>query len=316
MNVRRAAELDEAVLREVWEEFQAEVPEPQGFASDSWERDWDDLRENMATGAVYLAEDEQGAAGLAEASAPEPGRWHLQTVYVRPRARRRGVATALLRACAKDAREGGARYLSLEVGAANELARTVWRRLGFDEVELVLGQSLDGLERRLDDLPTGDTRAVTHVQTDDSVSVQRALAQFIPRLAGPEVRAEANGWIRITDPVTDGDREAQGRLAGELSERLGAVAVGLAIESGLVVRFRLYERGLMVDEYLSVPTFYGELPKADELALAANPTLVARLTGADREQVRKVARTAAGPTDLPPADELYDQIARVMGLEP
>ena len=58
------------------------------------------------------------------------------------------------------------------------------------------------------------------------------------------------------------------------------------------MRFRLYERGRMVDEYLSVPTYYGELPKGDELALAANPTLVARLTGADRDEVRRVARTA------------------------
>ena len=72
------------------------------------------------------------------------------------------------------------------------------------------------------------------------------------------------------------------------------------------MRFRLYERGRMVDEYLSVPTFYGELPKGDELALAANPTLVARLTGADRDEVRRVARTAESPADLPPAAELYD----------
>jgi hypothetical protein len=72
----------------------------------------------------------------------------------------------------------------------------------------------------------------------------------------------------------------------------------------------------MVDEYLSVPTYYGALPKGDELALAANPTLVARLTGANRDEVRRVARVADSPTDLPPARELYEQIARLMGLEP
>jgi hypothetical protein len=72
----------------------------------------------------------------------------------------------------------------------------------------------------------------------------------------------------------------------------------------------------MVDEYLSVPTYYGELPKGDELALEANPTLVARLTGADRDEVRRVMRTAISPTELPPADELYETIARTMGLEP
>jgi hypothetical protein len=71
----------------------------------------------------------------------------------------------------------------------------------------------------------------------------------------------------------------------------------------------------MVDEYLSVPAYYGPLPKGDELALAANPTLVSRLTGADREDVKRIARNAARPDELPPAEELYEQIARLMGLE-
>jgi hypothetical protein len=65
-----------------------------------------------------------------------------------------------------------------------------------------------------------------------------------------------------------------------------------------------------------VPTYYGELPKGDELALAANPTLVARLTGADRDEVKRIARTAESPAELPPAAQLYEQIARLMGLEP
>jgi ribosomal protein S18 acetylase RimI-like enzyme len=316
MNVRPATEADEVALRELWEEFDTEVPAPAGFAPDTWERDWAALRENMRTGGVILAEDDQGPTGFADASMEEGARWHLQTVHVRPRVRRQGVAAALLRASAQAARERGAVFVSLDVLATNELARTVWQRLGFAEIELVLGQTLESLERRLADVPIGASRAATHVQTDDSVSVGRALAQFLPRLEAPEVRAEANGWIKITDPLTDDDRDAQGRLAGELSDRLGAVAVALAIEAGQVVRFRLYERGLMVDEYLSVPLFYGALPKVEELALAANPTLVARLTGADREQVRQVARTASAPGELPPADELYDQIARTMGLEP
>jgi len=64
-----------------------------------------------------------------------------------------------------------------------------------------------------------------------------------------------------------------------------------------------------------VPSHDGALSKGDELALAANPTLVARLTGADHDEVRRVARNAASPSELPPAAELYEQIARLMGLE-
>ena len=50
------------------------------------------------------------------------------------------------------------------------------------------------------------------------------------------------------------------------------------------------------------------------IALRANPTLVARLTGADPLRVREVARTAASPSELPPATDLYAQIAELMGV--
>jgi len=89
----------------------------------------------------------------------------------------------------------------------------------------------------------------------------------------------------------------------------------LRLEEGAVVRFFLFERGRMVDEYLSVPTYYGDLNKADELSLAANATLVSRLTGADPAQVRAVARTASSTAELPPGPELLAEIAAMMSLE-
>ena len=187
----------------------------------------------------------------------------------------------------------GATNISLEVLIANEDAVAVWRRLGFVEHARSLSTPLDTLAARLEHSPAGESRAVTHVQSDDGVSVERAVGHFIPKLEAPAVTAH-DSWIRIADPLLDRDREAHGRFARELSERLGAVTVALALE-GEVVRFRLYERGRMVDEYLSVPTYYGPLPKGDELALAANPTLVARLTGADRDAVKRVARSADSP---------------------
>jgi hypothetical protein len=50
------------------------------------------------------------------------------------------------------------------------------------------------------------------------------------------------------------------------------------------------------------------------IALGANPTVVARLTGADPARVREIARTGASPADLPPALELHAQIAELMGV--
>lgn len=313
MKIRRATEADEAVLRGLWEEFEVEVPwdleEPE-----TWTDEWPDTLDDIREGGVFLAEDDEGPVGVARIEAPVRGCAHVQLVHVRSRGRRQGVAKALLRECVADARARGARFVSLEVLTSNPTAITVWRRLGFAEHQLLLAAPLDALEGRLQDAPAGESRAVTHVQSDDRVSVDRAVGQFIPRLESPDVRAN-DSWMRIADPVFDRDREAHGRFAKELSDRLGAVTVALALE-GEVVRFRLYERGRMVDEYLSVPTYYGELSKGDELALAANPTLVSRLTGANADEVRRVARTAASPALLPPAAELYEQIAQLMGLEP
>jgi hypothetical protein len=192
----------------------------------------------------------------------------------------------------------------------------VWARLGFKPVEVVMATPLEDLVGRLGDAPLGPSRASTHVQSDDRVAIDRAIAQFVPRLEEVDVRDVSGGWIRIADPQFDADREAQSSFARDVSDRLGGVVVALALEHGTVVRFRLYERGRMVDEYLSVPTFYGSLPTVDELALAANPTLVSRLTGASAEEVRRVARTAKAAADLPVAPELYERIARLMGLEP
>ena len=313
MTIRRATEADEVTLRAFFEEFEREIPTPVG-EPETWDEEWKDIRDDLTGGGVFLAEDEQGPVGVARVEAPSHGVARVQLVHVTPRARRQGVAKALLRECAADAQARGAEHLSLEVLVTNESAVAVWRRLGFEDTWLGLTTRLAALDRRLDEPERGEARATTHVQADDLVSVERATAQFIPRLEAVDVRANGS-WIRVADPVLDRDRQAHGRFARELSDRLGAVTVALALE-GEVVRFRLYERGRMVDEYLSVPTYYGELPKGDELALAANPTLVARLTGADREEVRRVARNDVTPAGLPPAPELYESIARMMGLEP
>ena len=312
MTIRRATEADEPILRELWEEFEHEVPEPYG-EGESWEEEWSDTLDDIRSGGVFIAEDDTGPLGVARIEAPKRGDAHVQLIYVRPRGRRQGVSKALLAEAVADAKTKGAEHVSLRVLTTNQDAIAAWRRLGFVEHASFMATPLERLEQRVTHEQQGESRATTHVQTDDETSVGRAIAQFIPRLESPVVRA-GDSWMRIADPVLDRDREAHGRFARELSERLGAVTVALALE-GEVVRFRLYERGRMVDEYLSVPGYYGEISKGDELALAANPTLVARLTGADRDEVKRVARNAASPAELPPAAELYAQIAALMKLD-
>jgi hypothetical protein len=65
---------------------------------------------------------------------------------------------------------------------------------------------------------------------------------------------------------------------------------------------------------MSVPEYYKPLPPGDAIALGANPTVVARLTGADPHEFRRVARTAERPDELGRPEELLAGIAGLMGL--
>ena len=123
-----------------------------------------------------------------------------------------------------------------------------------------------------------------------------------------------SGWVEIDDDLCSADPALLRRLARELSDRMGAVVLSLGVEDGAVVRYILFESGRVADEYASVPEFHGPLPPGDVVALGANPTVAARLTGADPAAVRAVARTASSPGELPPPSELAARLAEVLGL--
>jgi hypothetical protein len=193
-----------------------------------------------------------------------------------------------------------------------------WVRAGFSEQARVLRASVASLEQRLSSDKAPSYGSV-HVQTDDLDGVVRAVRQFVPRLPGGSkgsvVAPPRNGWIGVYDELTDRNPEMLRRLARELSDRMGAVVLQLGVEEGQVVRFVLLERGRTMDEYLSVPEYYGEVPPGDVISLAANPTVVARLTGANAGDVRRVIVTGRSPDELPPAEKLAAAVGSLLGVE-
>ena len=133
-----------------------------------------------------------------------------------------------------------------------------------------------------------------HVQTDDQAAVEKAVVRWAPRVArtaATVVSAPENGWIGVYDEVAGGEPDRLRKLASELSYVISGVVVALGIERGAVVRLVAFERGQMMDEYLSIPEYYGALPPGDAMALRANPTLLARLTGGKAPAIRAAAAT-------------------------
>jgi ribosomal protein S18 acetylase RimI-like enzyme len=315
VSIRRATRADEQLLHELWQEFEAEVPDP--LEPEPWEDEWRDTLDDIDGGVVLIAEDDDGPVGYARAEAPRQNAVHVQTVYVRARARRRGLTKAMLAEIARDARAKGVGRVSLDVLTSNAPARAVWHRLGFEELALFMAVRLDALEELLA-APSGASFGSIHVQTDDREKVRREYEKYRPRIAqlAPGVVTEPrNGWVSVYDELLEHEPKLLQRLAKELSFATGSVVAAFTIEQEAVVSYSLYDRGSSVDDYSSVPEFHGPLPPGDVVSLASNPRVVARLTGADPDEVRAVARTSPSPTELPPPRELAAEIGRLMGIE-
>jgi ribosomal protein S18 acetylase RimI-like enzyme len=310
MTVRHATAEDLDALQALWEQWQAESPELPAWADVSWEANRSEFERALDSNALFLAEDGGRPVGFVTAWL-EDHFARIGDLYVTGAGRRQGTGRLLVDAVIENLRARGATHLFVN---ANPAALDFYDRLGFREESrnLVLP-----LEVRA--VGGGRSWGSIHVQSDDLTAVERAVGQFVPRLPGgsrgSEVTQPRNGWIIVYDEACDRDPPSLRRLAKELSERMGAVVIAIGVENEQVVRFVLHEAGRIVDEYLSVPEQYGTLPPGDVIALAANPRVVARLTGADPAAVRAVARTAASPSELPPAQELLESIASAIGLE-
>jgi ribosomal protein S18 acetylase RimI-like enzyme len=320
VKIRHASDADLPVLEQLWRAFAAEVPAPAHVHVD----DAEELREIAEIVRDHVALVAEGTKtgdplGFALARRRSSKLVRLTDLYVVPRARRRGVAEALVREVVDVYRSEGLEFLELEVQTDNAAARTVYGRWGFRENLLELVAPLEELGRRLGRGDEATSFGSIHVQTDDAGAVERAVRQFVPRLPGRSrgsmVTPPRNGWVAVYDDVCDREPAMLRRLARELSDRMGAVVIALGIEREQVARLIVHERGGVVDEYLSVPEYHGPLPPGDVVALAANPRVISRLTGADPSRIRAIARTAASPGELPPPRELLGQLAETMGIE-
>jgi ribosomal protein S18 acetylase RimI-like enzyme len=309
--VREATAADNSTLVELLE----------AIFEENWDRPWPRPKVGPASfegKLALLAEEDGEALGFALGEIQPNQLAHVNIVYVRPERRRQGITKALLAEFAARGREGGAEHLSLDVATRNDVGQKVWQRLGFTEWARRLAVPIEALESRVAGGEQGEWYASVHVQTDDFDAVRAGVAKYLPRFGvfgEARVAQPQNGWVAVYHELLDNDRKVRERLASELSNATAAVVCAIALEDGAVVRYALFDRGSIVDEYQSVPEYQGPLPPGDVVALSANPTVVARLTGAEPAAVRAVARTAASPAELSPAPELFAQLAEVLGLE-
>jgi len=318
MTVRRATAADFGAIAGLWREFDHEIPPPTHEGPADPDKELAEIAEILEAEIAFVAlDDDLKPVGFALARERAPGFGTLTDLFVDREDRRSGVGTELMREVLTAFRERGIEQLDLEVVASNAGARSLYARWGLRDEVVIMTGSIEDLEARLGRQEASSFGSI-HIQTDNVSAVELAVRQFVPRLPGGSrgslLAPPRNGWIGVYDDVCDRNPDMLRRLARELSDRMGSVTLLLGVERDELLRMILFERGRIVDEYLSVPEFYGPLPPGDVVGLAANPRVVSRLTGADSETVRRIAVTASTPADLPPARELLVELAGTMGI--
>jgi hypothetical protein len=253
---------------------------------------------------------------LARRRGPLVGR--ITDLYVRPHARRTGVADALTRAVVERFAADGVEVVDLEVMASNTVARSTYATWGFRDEVIVLAAPLAVLAERLGATPAAASFGSIHAQTDDVDPILKAVEMMVPRLpgrsAGSIVTHPRGGYVTVYDDVCDRDPAMLRRLAKEISSRTGQVVIAVGVEEEAVARMILFDRGGIVDEYASVPEYHGPLPPGEVVALHANPVVIERYTGCSQAAVRAATPVAASSAELPPARELLAGLAGALGL--
>ena len=318
MTVRKATPADFDAIAELWREFDHEIPPPTHEGPANHEKELTEIAEILESEIAFVALDDGGKpVGFALARERAPGFGTLTDLFVDRDDRLSGVGTELMRDVLTALRERGIEQLDLEVRASNAGARSLYARWGLRDEVVIMTGSIEDLEAKLGRQEASSFGSI-HIQTDNVSAVELAVRQFVPRLPGGSrgslLAPPRSGWITVYDDVCDRNPDMLRRFARELSDRMGSVTLLLGVERDELLRMILFERGRIVDEYLSVPEFYGPLPPGDVVGLAANPRVVSRLTGADSEAVRRIAVTASTPADLLPARELLVELASAMGI--
>jgi ribosomal protein S18 acetylase RimI-like enzyme len=149
VKLRRATADDCETLYALWDEWvERESPVP-SWVEGAREGTRAGIDTAVRSGAAIIAEQRSEVLGFACGVMRGLRLGDLTELYVRPSARRRGIARELVRAVVDGLSERGAAFVTGGVGPDNVPARSFYGHAGFRPVEIRLLAEVETLQRRL-----------------------------------------------------------------------------------------------------------------------------------------------------------------------
>jgi ribosomal protein S18 acetylase RimI-like enzyme len=149
VNVRRATEDDRSILYALWDEWVERESSIPSWVEGAREGTRAGIDTAVRSGSAVIADECGEVLGFGCGVMHGVRIGDLTELYVRPNARRRGIARELVRAVVAELGERGAAYVTGGVAPENVSARTFYENAGFRTVELRLVAEVEALQRRL-----------------------------------------------------------------------------------------------------------------------------------------------------------------------
>ena len=149
MKVRRATEDDRETLYALWDEWVARESPIPSWVEGAREETRAGIDTAVRSGSAVIAEQRSEFLGFACGVMRGRRLGDLTELYVRPNARRRGIARELVRAVVDGLSERGAAFVAGGVGPDNAPARSFYENAGFRPMEIRLVADVETLQRRL-----------------------------------------------------------------------------------------------------------------------------------------------------------------------
>jgi histidinol-phosphatase len=316
VNVRPATQADRETLLALWEEFADDsVP---AWVPDARDGTAAGIDRSIAFEAAYLAERDGETVGFAAAVPYGQGAAELVELYVRPPARRAGVAAALLREVTAALRRAGVEYVFVSTGADNAAALAVYERWGFAPHMVELITTVDELERALVRRPQVDADLAFALSLADEAD-----AITLARFRAHDLRVDTKPDLT---PVSEADRAVEERLRERIAaERPGDRVLGeeLGADAGEGDLWIVDPIDATKNYVRGIPIFATLLALEERVAVVSAPALGRRwwatrgggafTNGGRRLAVSKVARiedAVLAYTSLSGWDERFLALAR------
>jgi ribosomal protein S18 acetylase RimI-like enzyme len=149
VSIRRATEEDRETLYALWDEWVGQESSVPCWVEGAREGTRAGIDTAVRSGSAVIAEEGGEVLGFACGVVQGLRLGDLTELYVRPKARRRGIARELVRAVVAGLRERGVAFVTGGVGLDNAAARSFYENAGFAPTELRLVADVETLERHL-----------------------------------------------------------------------------------------------------------------------------------------------------------------------